>query len=140
MRDNKSRWNANSRWRREIDLNYRLKRAMRARLTRAIQRQQKGGSAIKDLGCSIEYLKRYIAAKFKNGMSWDNWGIVWQLDHIQPLASFNLTDRRQFLHACRYTNLQPLFLDEHRIKSQGERHGIYDQDAERGRQLAGRDR
>lgn len=41
-------------------------------------------------------------------MSWDNWG-EWHLDHIQPLASFDLTDREQFLQATNYTNYQPLW-------------------------------
>jgi hypothetical protein len=43
-------------------------------------------------------------------MSWDNWTTDgWHIDHIKPLASFDLTDRQQLLLACHYTNLQPLW-------------------------------
>jgi hypothetical protein len=44
-------------------------------------------------------------------MTWDNWTTDgWHIDHIKPLASsFDLTDRKQFLEACHYTNLQPLW-------------------------------
>ena len=43
------------------------------------------------IGCSIEFLKEYIANKFTEGMSWDNYG-EWHLDHIRPCSSFDLSD------------------------------------------------
>lgn len=39
------------------------------------------------------------------------------IDHIKPLASFDLTDRSQFLEACHYTNLQPLWSEDNIEKS-----------------------
>ena len=68
------------------------------------------GSAVRDLGCTIEELKLYLAAKFQPGMSWENWSFAgWHIDHIRPLASFDLTDSAQFKLAVHYTNLQPLW-------------------------------
>jgi hypothetical protein len=32
-----------------------------------------------------------------------------ELDHIVPLALFDLTDRAQFLKACHFSNYQPLW-------------------------------
>ncbi len=59
-------------------------------------------------------------------MTWENWGSgsgTWQIDHIRPLARFNLTDREQVLQACHHTNLQPLWFDEHVAKTtEDERH------------------
>jgi hypothetical protein len=50
-------------------------------------------------------------------MTWENWTTNgWHIDHIRPLASFDLTDRQQFLVACHYTNLQPLWATENRKK------------------------
>jgi hypothetical protein len=46
-------------------------------------------------------------------MTWDNWGEVWELDHIEELHTFDLTDRDQFLEACHYTNMQPLTIPDH---------------------------
>jgi hypothetical protein len=65
------------------------------------------------LGCSIPELKTYLESKFQEGMSWENWGIYgWHIDHIIPLDAFNLTNREEFLKACHYTNLQPLWAEE----------------------------
>jgi hypothetical protein len=95
---------------RNNDINYKLSDRIRTRLRRAIKNNWKAGSAIKDMGCSVEELKLHLESKFQSGMTWNNWGKDgWHIDHIKPLASFDLTDRKQFLEAVHYTNLQPLW-------------------------------
>jgi hypothetical protein len=59
-------------------------------------------------------------ARFQPGMSWQNWG-EWHLDHIRPLASFNLSDRTQFLQAVHFSNYQPLWAIDNLRK--GASHG-----------------
>jgi hypothetical protein len=68
--------------------------------------------------CNVKKsLKLYLESKFQPGMSWDNWGRTgWHIDHIKPLALFNLSDRKQFLEACHYTNLQPLWAKDNLSK------------------------
>lgn len=91
---------------------------LRSRLRDVLKSNYKAGSAVKDLGCSIDELKNYLESKFQPGMTWDNWTTDgWHIDHIKPLASFDLTDRKQFLEACHYTNLQPLWANDNLIKS-----------------------
>lgn len=95
------------------DSNYKMTVALRGRLNQAIKKGYKAGSAIEDLGCSIEELKQYLESKFQPGMTWENWSRDgWHIDHIRSLVSFDLTDREQFLEACHYTNLQPLWSNE----------------------------
>ena len=94
------------------DIEFRIRDSLRKRLSTAIRNCQKSGSAVRDLGCSIEDLKDRLESQFQPGMSWDNWGRgkdCWHIDHIIPLSSFNLEDREEFLKACHYTNLQPLW-------------------------------
>jgi hypothetical protein len=99
-------------------LNRKLSNRLRQRLNKAIVGNYKAGSAVDDLGCSINELKTYLESKFQIGMTWDNWNVDgWHIDHIKPLASFDLTDRKQFLEACHYTNLQPLWAKDNIIKS-----------------------
>jgi hypothetical protein len=81
---------------------------LRIRLLQAVVSEQKAGSAVRDLGCTIKYLKIHIASKFLEGMSWNNHG-EWHIDHVVPLSKFDLTNREQFLKACHFTNLQPLW-------------------------------
>jgi len=104
--------------RRKTDIQFKLSHNLRVRLISAIKGNYKVGSAVKDLGCSVEELKSYIESKFQPGMSWDNWTKDgWHIDHIKPLSSFDLTDRNKLLEACHYTNLQPLCTTDNIIKS-----------------------
>ena len=98
-------WNKQQR---KINTTFKIVENIRSRLYKAVKGEIKNGSAIQDLGCTIEKFRAYIAKKFKLGMTWENYG-EWHLDHIIPLASFDLTDKEQFLKACHYTNYQPLW-------------------------------
>lgn len=102
----------------KTDLNFKLKAYLRSRIRSAIKNNQKSGSAVFDLGCSTEQLKNYLESKFQPGMTWENWSYKgWHIDHIKPLAVFDLTDSKQFKQACHYTNLQPLWWQENLNKS-----------------------
>lgn len=85
-----------------------LGKRLRTRLYIALKKNFKNGSAVKDLGCSIEDFKIYLESKFSEGMSWENYG-EWHIDHIKPLSLFNLKCREDIKEACHYTNLQPLW-------------------------------
>jgi hypothetical protein len=102
-----------------IDVEFRLKKVLRVRVAAAVKSTRKKiGSAVKDVGCTVDELRRYLETKFQPGMTWDNHGKQgWHIDHIKPLASFDLTDREQFLKACHYTNLQPLWAADNLKKS-----------------------
>lgn len=93
----------------KTDIQFKLSRYLRRRLYDALNKGYKSGSSVSDLGCSVLELKVYIESKFQDGMTWSNWGQkgkVWHIDHIIPLASFDLTNREQLLKAVHYTNLQ----------------------------------
>ena len=103
--------------RRKTDTNHKLTSYLRSRGNRAIKNNQKAGSFVQDLGCSIPELKLYLESLFKPGMTWDNWSLTgWHIDHIIPLSSFDLSNRKEFLVACHYTNLQPLWAEENMEK------------------------
>jgi hypothetical protein len=103
---------------RMYDINFKIQEGLRARFYRAVSNSIKSGSAVADLECSIEEFKQYISKQFEPGMSWENWGhSTWHLDHIIPLAYFDLTDREQLLKACHYTNYRPMWAMDNMKKS-----------------------
>lgn len=61
------------------------------------------------IGCSYEAFIYYIESKFKDGMSWSNYG-KWHIDHIIPLMTAN--SEEDVLSLCNYQNLQPLWAEE----------------------------
>lgn len=94
----------------KTDIQFKISCNLRTRLWGAIKNDFKSGSAVADLGCTISEFKVYIEEQFKDGMTWENWGVdTWHLDHKIPLANFDLADRVQLLKAVHYSNMQPLF-------------------------------
>ena len=100
----------------EVYRNKRIKNNLRTRLNMAIKNNQKVGSAVKDLGCSVEELKAYLESKFTKDMTWDDYG-KWHIDHIKPLSSFDLSNPEELKKACHYSNLQPLWAKDNLKKS-----------------------
>jgi hypothetical protein len=94
---------------------YRIRAILRARFNSVVSLDCKKTSAVALLGCSVPFFKDYIAAKFTKGMSWRNHGL-WHLDHIRPLASFDLTNSEEHAAAFHYTNIQPLWAIQNRRK------------------------
>jgi hypothetical protein len=69
------------------------------------------------LGCSLDEWKTHLEAQFKPGMTWENWARDgWHIDHIVPLASFDLEDPEQAAVAFHYSNTQPLWASENLSK------------------------
>lgn len=104
------------------DPQYRLAHNCRTRINIALRTQLAGKSRRSPelLGCTIPQLVEHIEAQFKPGMTWDNWTRDgWHLDHIRPLASFDLTDPEQQRQAFHYSNIQPLWASENLRKSDG---------------------
>ena len=99
----------------EQDPNFRLSVRLRSRIGNAVKQGNKAGSAIKDLGCSISTFRLYIENQFEDGMTWDNYG-DWHLDHVMPLAYYDLTDRGEFQTATHYLNYQPLWARDNLTK------------------------
>jgi hypothetical protein len=124
LKENKESRNKNRRSyfkkKRQENLQFRMAMTLRSRLTQAIRTKAKKGSAIRDLGCSIEDFIKYVESKFEPGMNWENWGLgpgTWQLDHIIEFRDVDLESENDLKRVLHYTNLQPLWFEEHNKKT-----------------------
>lgn len=96
--------------RRKKDIGFRILGVLRTRLYNAINKKDKKESILILTGCTSQELKIYLEKKFKDGMSWENYGIKgWHIDHIKPCSSFDLKNIEQQKQCFHYTNLQPLW-------------------------------
>lgn len=67
------------------------------------------------LGIDLDGFKKHLEQQFKDGMSWDNYGLHgWHIDHIIPISTA-LTEEDVIL-LNHYTNLQPLWWYENLSK------------------------
>lgn len=63
-------------------------------------------------------LKAHLTALFHDGMTWDNYGSYWCMDHLQPYASFGVQSIGDdaWVLAFDIKNLQPLTLGDNQRK------------------------
>ena len=79
---------------------------------------QKNGHYFDILKYSPENLIEHLENKFKDNMTWDNYG-EWHVDHIKPISSFKITEigDKEFMSCWSLENLQPLWGEENIRKS-----------------------
>lgn len=101
----------------KIDILFKLSKILRSRLNKIIKLNNinKKNNTFNIVGCSPQFLKKYLENKFTEGMSWDNYGFYgWHIDHIIPLSSAKTEE--EIYKLTHYTNLQPLWAEDNRKK------------------------
>ena len=89
-----------------------VKRNLRRRIHHVLVNRYKSDSTMNLLGCAIEDFFEYLESKFKEGMTWQNYGSgadKWHIDHIKPCCDFDLTREEEQRKCFHYTNMQPLW-------------------------------
>lgn len=111
--------------RREYSRGYQKKRMQNPSNRTAASMRSRVWALIKKIGAKKEYrvgleadkLRGWLEAKFQPGMTWDNYGTVWVVDHIIPCAAWDLSKEREVKLCFHYHNLQPLWKRENAQKS-----------------------
>lgn len=93
------------------DPSFRLRVILGNRLKEVLTKNKtyKTNSLIELLGCTLHELKVYIEQQFLPEMNWDNQGKVWELDHTEACANFDLSNIKEQKQCFNYKNLKPLF-------------------------------
>ena len=95
---------------------YRFTCCMRARINLGLKGYSKSKRTEWFLSCTFGEAMDFLEKKFRPPMTRANMGEVWEVDHIRPICSFDLSDPEQVKVCFHYTNLQPLFIGENRSK------------------------
>lgn len=101
---------------RSTDVNFRLASVLRLRVRQVLRGRTKTDSTRGLLGCSIEDFKIYLESRFEVGMSWDNYGKIWEIDHIVPCSIFDLSRADHQKRCFHFSNQQPLTVTANRRK------------------------
>lgn len=86
-------------------LNIRLRTNFKNRILENIHKQQ---PTMDYLGTSMSTVKTWLEYNFTDGMSWENYGEFWQIDHTLPLNLFDLTKNLDIYICFNWKNLMPL--------------------------------
>lgn len=132
--DNKEYYNEYSKWhfknnkqyyydwqhhKMETDISYRIKKVVACSISGALRRYQqtKEDHTIGYLGIPISEYIIHLENQFTPEMSWDNYASYWEIDHIMPIDSYDLTDEKQVYECFNYSNTRPLYWRENVEKS-----------------------
>lgn len=99
--------------RRETNSTYKISQNLRRRVREVIHMKSKKTEEL--LGCTFDFFIKHLESQFQSGMSWDNYGSKkgqWNIDHIKPCSTFDLSVLEQQKACFHYTNLRPLWSQE----------------------------
>lgn len=117
-RPRQRKWRAEyQREKRRNSINFRIAGNLRRRFRDALRGRQKWTSVLNMVGCSLGDFVKYIENDLSNGMTWNNYGKYWHIDHIKPCAAFDLSDPEQQKLCFHYSNMRPLRASENVSKS-----------------------
>jgi len=99
---------------RKKNIQYRINQALRSSLHRTLNKKTE--NTYDYIGCSSDFLENWLNFLFDKKMNWDNYGEYWEIDHVKPCASFDLTNKEEQKICYHWTNLRPLVCQENRSK------------------------
>ena len=112
---NRDHLSAYERRKRIEDPQFAIKDRLQTRFRHAIRTKNYSFTVEKYCGCSIKALTSYLENNFVEGMSWEAKD-KWEIDHLRPCKSFDLTDEEQAKTCFNWRNLRPLWSKENRSK------------------------
>jgi hypothetical protein len=105
--EEKAKRNARNKKRRQIDPSFRISESLKVRI-HEILKEYKDETCNYLLGANKIFLKKWLEYQFDSNMSWNNFATYWHIDHVIPIAFFNITQKEEQRVCFHWTNLRPL--------------------------------
>ena len=103
--------------------NYKIATRMRTRFYNVFKQNIKSQAMLRLLGVgSVEDVWLHFERQFRDGMTRDNYGAHWEVDHIRPCDSFDLSTPYGISKCFHISNMQPLEVSLNRRKSCSIKH------------------
>ncbi len=110
-----------AKWQRERRKNpsFRLRCALSSSVRNALKFGKQGHKWESIVGYTLVELTTHLEAQFTHGMTWENYGRFWHVDHIVPISAFSFSgiDDPEIRRAWALSNLRPLEATENWRKS-----------------------
>jgi hypothetical protein len=104
-------------WRKSLE---NVQRKIKSNISRRIRNSissKKNSKTLDYIGCSIDDFKIWIEYQFEEDMSWENYGKLWNFDHVVPCCSFDLTSEENIKKCFIWENTRPLYVQENASKN-----------------------
>lgn len=107
-KENRDKINERDREKYRTDKKYRMKKILRSRFATTVNKKKIYKSILTYIDTDLESLLKWIEYQFDPNMSWENQGTYWDLDHVIPCDTFDLTDESEIKKCFHWTNIRPL--------------------------------
>jgi hypothetical protein len=95
---------------------FKFAKTIRKRMLSVIK--NKASNSMDILGCPIEFFTLWIDFQmYGTQFTFENHGSLWQMDHVAPCASYDLTNAKHQLLCFHWSNHQPLGCMENLVKN-----------------------
>jgi hypothetical protein len=74
---------------------------------------RKDNKYITTIGCYSNYFKKWIKSQFSGKMCFENYGEIWELDHVIPQSLFV---KEQMLYCHNWRNIRPCLITDNKLK------------------------
>lgn len=98
---------------------FKLERRLRSRIYSAfmLAGESKQDRTWKYIDCSPSLLKEWLEFQLYDGMTLENYGKIWHIDHVKPCSSFDLSRDEHIKECFCWKNLRPLLANKNLVKS-----------------------
>ena len=111
-KNNRYKINAYERDKRKSDSNFKLNCSIRQKTNYAFKSPNNKMNLL--IGCTSDYLRKWIIYQLYGLMILENYGTIWCLDHCIPLKRTNKNDLYKYTN---WINLRPMYIRDNIIKS-----------------------
>jgi len=92
-----------------------ISKNLRTRLGKLVR--DKNSGTFEYVGMSIPNFKNWLEYQFDENMNWNNYGSYWEIDHVIPCASFDLTIEDNIYKCFSWENSRPFNASQNSSKN-----------------------